>query len=125
MANAADRSAAAAAGHGHLHHARDLRILLEHLREHLRVLCRELLDLAEDLLEILTVVLRALSAFSALRFLRAAAALALAAVACLKELIEAGKVRPVIDRTYPLSNAAEAVRYLETGHARAKVVITV
>jgi NADPH:quinone reductase-like Zn-dependent oxidoreductase len=43
----------------------------------------------------------------------------------LKELIEAGKVRPVIDRTYPLTEAAEALRYLETGHARAKVVITV
>ena len=43
----------------------------------------------------------------------------------LTELIEAGKVRPVIDRTYPLSETAEAIRYLETGHARAKVVITV
>jgi NADPH:quinone reductase-like Zn-dependent oxidoreductase len=43
----------------------------------------------------------------------------------LKELIESGKVRPVIDRTYPLSETAEAVRYLETGHARGKVVITV
>jgi NADPH:quinone reductase-like Zn-dependent oxidoreductase len=43
----------------------------------------------------------------------------------LKELIEAGKVRPVIDRTYPLSETAEAIRYLETGHARAKVVISV
>jgi NADPH:quinone reductase-like Zn-dependent oxidoreductase len=43
----------------------------------------------------------------------------------LKELIEAGKVRPVIDRTYPLKETAEAIRYLETGHARAKVVITV
>ena len=43
----------------------------------------------------------------------------------LKELIEAGKVRPVIDRTYPLSETAEALRYLEAGHARAKVVITV
>jgi len=43
----------------------------------------------------------------------------------LKELIEAGKVRPVIDRTYPLSEAAEAMRYLEEGHARGKVVITV
>jgi NADPH:quinone reductase-like Zn-dependent oxidoreductase len=43
----------------------------------------------------------------------------------LKDLIEAGKVRPVIDRTYPLSETAEAMRYLETGHARAKVVITV
>jgi NADPH:quinone reductase-like Zn-dependent oxidoreductase len=42
----------------------------------------------------------------------------------LKELIEAGKVTPVIDRTYPLSETPEAVRYLEQGHARGKVVIT-
>ena len=43
----------------------------------------------------------------------------------LKELIEAGKVTPVIDRTYPLSESTEAIRYLETGHARGKVVISV
>jgi NADPH:quinone reductase-like Zn-dependent oxidoreductase len=43
----------------------------------------------------------------------------------LKELIEAGKVTPVIDRTYPLSETAAAIRYLEEGHARGKVVITV
>jgi NADPH:quinone reductase-like Zn-dependent oxidoreductase len=43
----------------------------------------------------------------------------------LKELIEAGKVKPVIDRTYPLSEAPAAIRYLEEGHARGKVVITV
>jgi len=43
----------------------------------------------------------------------------------LKELIEAGKIAPVIDRTYQLSETPEAVRYLETGHARGKVVITV
>ena len=43
----------------------------------------------------------------------------------LKELIEADKVTPVIDRVYPLSEAAEAVRYLEAGHAHGKVVITV
>ena len=43
----------------------------------------------------------------------------------LKELIEVGKVTPVIDRTYPLSEVPEAIRYLEEGHARGKVVITV
>jgi len=43
----------------------------------------------------------------------------------LKELLEAGKVVPVIDRFYPLSKVAEAIRYLEEGHARGKVVITV
>jgi len=42
-----------------------------------------------------------------------------------KELLEAGKVIPVIDRCYPLSETAEAIRYLETGHARGKVIITV
>ena len=43
----------------------------------------------------------------------------------LKELIEAGKVTPVIDRTYPLSEVPEAMRRLEQGHARGKLVITV
>jgi NADPH:quinone reductase-like Zn-dependent oxidoreductase len=43
----------------------------------------------------------------------------------LKELIEAGKLRPLIDRQYPLSEAAAAVRYLGSGQARAKVVINV
>ena len=43
----------------------------------------------------------------------------------LKELIESGKVTPVIDKTYPLSEVPEAIRYLEQGHARGKVVITV
>jgi NADPH:quinone reductase-like Zn-dependent oxidoreductase len=43
----------------------------------------------------------------------------------LKELIEAGKVTPAIDRTYPLTEAPQAIRYLEQGHARGKVVITV
>jgi NADPH:quinone reductase-like Zn-dependent oxidoreductase len=42
-----------------------------------------------------------------------------------KELIEAGKLTPVIDRTYSLSEVPEAIRYLEGGHARGKVVVTV
>jgi len=43
----------------------------------------------------------------------------------IKELLEAGKVVPVIDRTYPLREVPEAIRYLEAGHAKGKVVITV
>jgi NADPH:quinone reductase-like Zn-dependent oxidoreductase len=43
----------------------------------------------------------------------------------IKELLEAEKVAPVIDRCYPLNETAEAIRYLEEGHARGKVVITV
>ena len=43
----------------------------------------------------------------------------------LRELIESGKVTPVVDRTYPLAEAAEALRYVHEGHARGKVVVTV
>ncbi len=43
----------------------------------------------------------------------------------LSDLLAAGKVVPVVDRRYPLSDVAEAIRYLEEGHARGKVVITV
>ena len=43
----------------------------------------------------------------------------------MKELIEEGLVTPVIDRRYPLGETAEAIRYLEEGHAQGKVVITV
>src|SRR2546427_933839 len=42
-----------------------------------------------------------------------------------KDLLEAGKVVPVIDRRYPLSDAAEALRYLEERHAQGKIVLTV
>ncbi len=43
----------------------------------------------------------------------------------MKELLEAGEITPIIDRTYPLSEIPEAIRYLEEGHAKGKVVITV
>jgi NADPH:quinone reductase-like Zn-dependent oxidoreductase len=43
----------------------------------------------------------------------------------LRELIEAGKLTPVIDRTYPLAEAPEAIRYLAQGHPRGKVAVTV
>jgi NADPH:quinone reductase-like Zn-dependent oxidoreductase len=42
-----------------------------------------------------------------------------------KELLEAGKVAPVIDRVYPFDETAEAIRYLEEGHASGKVVLTI
>jgi NADPH:quinone reductase-like Zn-dependent oxidoreductase len=43
----------------------------------------------------------------------------------LKELVESGRLTPVIDRTHPLHETADALRYIEAGHARGKVVITV
>ena len=43
----------------------------------------------------------------------------------LKDLVETGKVTPVIDRRYPLSDAADALRYLEQRHAQGKGVLTV
>lgn len=43
----------------------------------------------------------------------------------IKELLETGQVVPVIDRTYPLAETADAIRYLETGRARGKVIITI
>jgi NADPH:quinone reductase-like Zn-dependent oxidoreductase len=46
-------------------------------------------------------------------------------LATLRELVESGEVTPVIDRTYQLSEAPEAIRYLEVEHARAKVVLTI
>jgi NADPH:quinone reductase-like Zn-dependent oxidoreductase len=46
-------------------------------------------------------------------------------LAFLKGLLEAGKIVPVIDRKYSLSETPEAIRYVEEGHARGKVVINV
>jgi NADPH:quinone reductase-like Zn-dependent oxidoreductase len=42
----------------------------------------------------------------------------------LADMMQSGKIKPVIDRTYKLSEVPEAVRYVEEGHARGKVVIT-
>ena len=46
-------------------------------------------------------------------------------LAALAELVEAGSVAPVIDRTYPLIEAPDAIRYLERGHPAGKIVVTV
>jgi len=46
-------------------------------------------------------------------------------LAVLADLMQSGKVKPVIDRTYKLSEVPAAIAYLEQGHARGKVVITV
>jgi NADPH:quinone reductase-like Zn-dependent oxidoreductase len=46
-------------------------------------------------------------------------------MAALADLLQSGKIKPVIDRTYKLSEVPEALRYLEQGHARGKVIISV
>jgi NADPH:quinone reductase-like Zn-dependent oxidoreductase len=46
-------------------------------------------------------------------------------MALLKELLESGKLKPHIDRTFPLSQVPEAIRYLQEGQVKGKVVITV
>jgi NADPH:quinone reductase-like Zn-dependent oxidoreductase len=66
-----------------------------------------------------------LSRFVRHRLVIPAATLSKENLAALRELAESGKVTPVIDRTYPLSETPEAIRYVEVQHARAKVVITV
>jgi NADPH:quinone reductase-like Zn-dependent oxidoreductase len=42
----------------------------------------------------------------------------------LKDLLETGKVKPLVERTYPLTQIAEAMRYLGTGHVQGKLVVT-
>ena len=45
-------------------------------------------------------------------------------LAALRELVEAGKVRPVVERRYPLDEIVDAFRYLGTGHVQGKLVVT-
>ena len=65
-----------------------------------------------------------LSHFVSPRFVMILAELNLRDLATLGTLIESGKLTPVIDRKYKLSEAAEAMRYLEKAHARGKMVLT-
>jgi len=65
-----------------------------------------------------------LSRFVSQKFVMFMARLSKEDLTILRELLAAGKVTPVIDRSYALSEAAEAIRYLAEGHARGKVVIT-
>lgn len=48
-----------------------------------------------------------------------------ASLATLREFLESGELTPVVDRTYPLSDVPDAIRYLESGRVRGKVVISV
>jgi NADPH:quinone reductase-like Zn-dependent oxidoreductase len=67
----------------------------------------------------------ALSLFVDQQFGMFMAALNVKDLATLRDLMQAGTVTPVIDRRYPLSEVADAIRYLETGRARGKVVVTI
>lgn len=66
-----------------------------------------------------------LSPFVSQKFLFFVAELKQADLVILAELMQSGKVTPVVDRTYSLSAVPEAIRYLELGHARGKIVIAV
>ncbi|HBB98518.1 MAG TPA: alcohol dehydrogenase [Blastocatellia bacterium] len=66
-----------------------------------------------------------LSWFVSQKFVMLVARLRKADLTILGDLIQTGKVTPVIDRCYSLSEVPEAIRYLEQGHARGKVVITI
>ena len=66
----------------------------------------------------------AISHFTSQKFVTIFAELNREDLGTLASLMQSGKVTPVIDRTYKMSDAAEALRYLERGHARGKVVVT-
>jgi len=66
-----------------------------------------------------------LSAFSSQKLIGLSSKTSQEALQALREVIEAGHLTPVIDRTYPLAEAPAAIRYLTGGHASGKVVVTV
>ncbi|AYC36822.1 NAD(P)-dependent alcohol dehydrogenase [Streptomyces griseorubiginosus] len=68
---------------------------------------------------------RLLSPFVRQRVLPLTAKASKANLAVLRELVDAGRIAPAVERMYPLSEAAEAIRHLEVEHARAKIVIRV
>src|SRR5713101_4247488 len=70
-------------------------------------------------------IARGLSSFTDQKFAQYMTKLSKPDLILLGDLIQAGKVRPVIERTYTLNDAPEALRYLNEGHARGKLVITV
>jgi NADPH:quinone reductase-like Zn-dependent oxidoreductase len=70
-------------------------------------------------------IARGLSSFTDQKFAQYMTKLSKPDLILLGDLIQAGKLRPVIERTYTLNDAPEALRYLNEGHARGKLVITV
>jgi len=70
-------------------------------------------------------IARGLSSFVDQRFAQYMTKVSKDDLVMLGDLVQAGKVRPVIERTYPLNDAPEAVRQLDAGHARGKLVITI
>ncbi|WP_020134880.1 NAD(P)-dependent alcohol dehydrogenase [Streptomyces sp. 351MFTsu5.1] len=73
----------------------------------------------------LSVRARLLSPFVRERVLQLPAKASKVNLAALRELVDAGRIAPAVERMYPLSEASEAIRHLEVEHARAKIVITV
>ncbi len=65
------------------------------------------------------------SRFASRKYVVMLARIDVESLAALTDLIEAGKVAPVLDRSYALRDAAEGIRYLEEGHARGKIVVTI
>jgi NADPH:quinone reductase-like Zn-dependent oxidoreductase len=67
----------------------------------------------------------ALKRFTSRKLLPMAATVEKDDLLVLREMVDAGALTPVVDRTYPLDETPEAIRYVEAGHARGKVVVTV